>query len=75
MWYPTQSIEQTEVKRQELTVHHFIYYLIYETVKINKRRSRRFTEYEAELIEKTWHPDRLVDWCFDIEDKKDFEPE
>lgn len=52
MWYPTNGMEQSEVKRQEFTIHHFIYYLIAEAVKINKRRSKRFTEYEVyELIE------------------------
>jgi len=52
IWYPTQSMEQSEVKQQEFTIHHFIYYLIVEAVKINKRRSKRFTEYDVyELIE------------------------
>ena len=23
-----------------------------------------------ELIEKTWHPDRHIDWCLDEDDKK-----
>jgi len=52
VWYPTQSMEQSEVKHQEFTIHHFIYYLIVKAVKINKRRSKRFTEYDVyELIE------------------------
>ena len=52
IWYPTRSMEQTEVKQQEFTVHHFIYYFIVEAVKIMKRQSKRFTEYEVyELIE------------------------
>jgi hypothetical protein len=52
MWYPTRSMKQSEVKQQEFTIHHFIYYLIAEAVKIMKRQSKRFTEYEVyELIE------------------------
>ncbi len=31
----------------------------------------RLQHYEAELIEKTWHPSRLIDWCFDNEEKND----
>ena len=31
---------------QEFTIHHFIYYLIKEVVKVFKRRSNRFTEYD-----------------------------
>lgn len=52
IWYPTNGMEQPEVKQQEFTIHHFIYYLIAEAVKINKRRSKSFTEYDVyELIE------------------------
>lgn len=31
---------------QEFTIHHFIYYLIKEVVKVFKRKSKRFTEYD-----------------------------
>lgn len=30
--------------------------------------------FKEDLMIKTWHPDRLFGWCFDIEDLKDFEP-
>ena len=26
---------------------------------------------EEELIQKTWHPSRFQDWCWDEEQKKD----
>jgi hypothetical protein len=32
----------------------------------------RLKIYEEELIMKTWHPNRLMDWCLDIEEKNDF---
>ncbi len=52
LYYPTQGINQSDVRQQEFTIHHFIYYLIHEAVIIFKRRSKRFTEYEVyELIE------------------------
>jgi hypothetical protein len=28
---------------------------------------------KGELIERTWHPDRVWNWCFDEEEKRDFE--
>lgn len=72
MWYPTRSIEQPKVKRQEFTIHHFIYYLIDEAVKILKRRSKRYTVYEVyELIEYNMfeaykiHLDQLFDKIYD----------
>lgn len=40
-----------------------------------RRAEERLKLYEEELILKTWHPSRVIDWCFDIEDKNDFEPE
>lgn len=40
------------------------YYIKYSKEKLIK--------YEKELIEKTWHPDRLFNWCLDECEKKDF---
>ena len=28
----------------------------------------RFEHYEEELIQKTWHPSRFMDWCLDNDD-------
>jgi hypothetical protein len=36
------------------------------------RAQERLKMYEEELIMKTWHPNRLMDWCLDIEEKNDF---
>jgi len=36
------------------------------------RCQNRLKVYEEELIMKTWHPDRLMDWCLDIDEKMDF---
>lgn len=56
IWYPTLSMSQDEVKQQEFTIHHFIYYLIVDAVKIFKRRSKRYTEYDiCELIEQNMY--------------------
>ena len=32
----------------------------------------RLDIYLEDLIKETWKPSRLIDWCFDNEDKKDF---
>jgi len=42
-----------------------------ETYK-QMRAQERLKMYEEELIMKTWHPNRLMDWCLDIEEKNDF---
>lgn len=68
---------------------HLIYYIILENIKVNRyklediislitsykrvRCQNRLKVYEEELIMKTWHPNRLMDWCLDIEEKNDFE--
>lgn len=39
------------------------------------RAQERLEKYEEELIMKTWHPQRLMDWCLDIEEKNDFAEE
>lgn len=36
------------------------------------RTQERLRIYEEELIMKTWHPQRLIDWCLDIEEKSNF---
>jgi hypothetical protein len=36
-----------------------------------KRTHERSKNYEEELIMKTWHPSRLIDWCLNIEEKND----
>lgn len=42
-----------------------------ETYK-QTRTHERVKIYEEELIMKTWHPNRLMGWCLDIEEKNDF---
>lgn len=52
LWYPTSVISQYEVSQQEFTIHHFIYYLLAEVVKVYKRKSNRYTNYDIlDLIE------------------------
>ena len=68
---------------------HLIYYIILENIMVGRytkcevvslitsykqiRCQHRLHIYEEELIMKTWHPSRLMDWCFDIEEKDEFE--
>lgn len=68
---------------------HLIYYIILENIKVNRytleevislitsykqiRCQNRVNVYDEELIMKTWHPTRLMDWCLDIEEINDFE--
>lgn len=37
------------------------------------RTQERLKIYEEELVVKTWHPSRLMNWCLDTEEKRDFE--
>lgn len=41
-------------------------YIMY---KIKKRVHARLQAYKEELIAKTWHPKRVVDWCLDSDEK------
>lgn len=40
-------------------------------VKVKRRISFRCMTFKEELLEKTWHPDRVARWCFDIEETSD----
>jgi hypothetical protein len=40
--------------------------------KIKQSIKARTNLYKEELIQRTWHPSRLFDWCFDLEELKDF---
>jgi len=56
----------------QFTFQDFINFVYFYKQTVSKERLKK---YEAELIEKTWHPDRLMDWCFDLEEKNDFATE
>ena len=36
-------------------------------------KNLRFEYYHEELIQKTWHPSRFMEWCIDEEDKTLYE--
>ena len=36
-----------------------------------KERKAQKAQIKAELLAIAWHPDRVIDWCFDEDDKKD----
>ena len=36
-----------------------------------KERKAQKAQIKAELLPIAWHPDRVIDWCFDEEEKKD----
>ena len=55
-----------ELYRKDLTES----FLQKEVLKAVRKRNWVFKE---DLMIKTWHPDRLFLWCFDIEEMKDFE--
>lgn len=40
--------------------------------KIKQSIKARTNLYKEELVQRTWHPDRLFHWCFDLEELKDF---
>lgn len=40
---------------------------------IKRLQRARMAAWEEDLIIKTWHPSRLMTWCFDIEELKDFD--
>lgn len=39
---------------------------------IKRLQRNRMAAWEEDLIIKTWHPSRLMTWCFDLEELKDF---
>jgi hypothetical protein len=41
---------------------------------IKRLQRNRMAAWEEDLFIKTWHPSRLMTWCLDIEELKDFEP-
>ena len=41
--------------------------------QLYERRQKLKTAIHRELLPVTWHPDRVVDWCFDEDEKKDLE--
>jgi hypothetical protein len=44
------------------------------TMPFIKRIQRgRMAAWKEDLIIKTWHPSRLMTWCLDLEELKDFE--
>lgn len=53
------------------TLNHVNDCIILITEFNQKKASENLKIYEEELMVKTWHPDRLIDWCFDVDDKKD----
>ena len=40
--------------------------------KIKQSIKARTNLYKEELIQRTWHPDRFLRWCFDLEELQDF---
>lgn len=38
---------------------------------IEKHAAVQIKRYKKELLERTWEPSRFIDWCLDIEEKKD----
>lgn len=34
---------------------------------------KRTDIYKEELMMRTWHPDRFIEWCFDLEERRDFD--
>jgi hypothetical protein len=78
-----------ELNGVNFSIIHLIYYSILQNIEEDKytmndlisvinyykqvRCHTRLRIYEEELIMKTWHPDRLMDWCLDIDEKNDFE--
>lgn len=40
---------------------------------VKRIQRARMEAWKEDLIIKTWHPDRLFTWCFDIEELKDFD--
>ena len=40
---------------------------------IKENRLKKFNIIKEELIQKTWHPNRFIDWCLDEDDKKEFD--
>lgn len=69
--------EQLETSNSIIdTIYYEINTNIYDVIQLIRtyeqvRTHERIKKYEEDLIIKTWHPKRLIDWCLDIEEKKD----
>lgn len=64
-----------EKKEKEYFPEALCHSSIVQEWKMEVKRSikTRTNQYKEELMEKTWHPDRLFTWCFDIQELKDFD--
>lgn len=66
---PTDSI--IDIIYYEITTNLYDAIILVRTYQ-QARAQERLKIYEEELIVKTWHPVRLMDWCLDIDEKNDF---
>ena len=44
---------------------------LHEWFNVYNERKAQKAQIKAELLPIAWHPDRVIDWCFDEEEKKD----
>ena len=59
--YLEQKLEHKEIYANQLHCELFQYH----------HKRRYFIDLENELMPITWHPDRVIDWCFDEDQKRD----
>ena len=38
--------------------------------KVNHKESFNYKDFYEELMERAYHPDRFIDWCYDEDQKK-----
>jgi hypothetical protein len=67
------SRTQEEFTQWWSTPDHLLLLNSHTTLSTDTRRilKQRIESIKLDLIEKTWHPDRLMNWCLDIDDLRD----
>jgi hypothetical protein len=56
------------INHDTLKIEHLVEFITFYEKKVSIERIKK---YEEDLIMKAWHPSRLINWCFDNEDKED----
>ena len=62
--YIQENKEKLDFKKMSLNLFNGIYHKNYQQIQLKRKQLKT---YGQELIEKTWHPLRFIDWCLDLD--------
>ena len=66
--YIQENKEKLDFKKMSLNLFNGIYHKNYQQIQFKRKQLKT---YGQELIEKTWHPLRFIDWCLDLDSQKE----